>query len=370
MIPVTQTPLLVFFNLLLLTMIVLLMRKAIIFPYHVSQVNRRLAIILSIIFVLFSFWGSDWFHYLEAYSNLLSGYSGHMEDVYMAIAQDFSFGYISFRFVIWGVGFILFYILAKRLSVSTDLILFFFLSLWLIWFSYARVSLVMSLAYLGASLLYKPCRSKLFSVILGILLISSSFLFHKTAIFAIVVVVLAVIAGFLKKKTFAFIVPLLVLVGPYFISSFFLDFMAMDTSEDGMMDLSVKYGQYYLDGDTGTFGVGTILQRFFEVTPYYLLAMLSYMTLLKRDVERDVAVNMRMVIIIVLIASALSFDYGLNTSVLYIRFMRFAFIPSSIVLAYMWSNNEYRRWTRTTFYIAGFGVLYSILYSLYCNIVG
>lgn len=368
--PVIQSPILVGFNLFLFVIIVLLMRRAMRYPYRVKLINRRFAILLSLVFVLFSFWGLDWFHYLEAYSDLLRGESGHMEDIYVTIAQKFSFGYISFRFLIWGGGFVLFYILTQRYSLSADLILFFFLSLWLIWFSYARVSLAMILAYLGASLLYKPFSKKILSYIIGLMLISSSLLFHKTATFAVVVIALAILSGIVNKKMFAFIVPILVLVGPYFISSYFLGFMAMDTSEESIMDMSLRYGRYYLDADTYTIGIGALLQRVFEVTPYYILAILSYWTLLKRNVEREVAVNMRMLIIIVIFTTLLSFGYGVNTTVLYIRFMRFAFVPSSIIMAYMWSNNQYRVLTRITYYIALLGAFYSILYSLYCTIVG
>ena len=368
--PVAQSPILVAFNLFLLVCIVLLMRRARFYPFRVNPSFRKMSLFLSIIFVLFSFWGSDWFHYLELYPNLRNGYSTHMEDAYTFIAQRLSVGYISFRFTVWGTGLMLYYLLVKRLSVNTDLALLFFLSIWLIWFSYARVSLAMVLVYLGVSLIYKPFKAKFLSYVIGLILIWASIFFHKTALFAIIIVTISALGGLLNKKLAAFALPVLMFIIPFFISSFLSEFMTLDTSYDeDILDMSVKYGQYYLDEDGIAMGIGGMLQRLLEMSPYYILAITSYITLLRYEVQKDIALFMRVLIIIVFISSLLTLDYGLNTSVLYVRFMRFAFIPSSIVLAYMWSNNIYPKWTKATFYIAISGAFYAVLYSLYCSIM-
>ena len=128
--PIASSPALVSLNLFLLALVYMLMRKATKFPYRLNAFPKNLSIVLSIVFVLFSFWGSDWFHYLDLYPNLLRGEKGHMEDVYVFIAQKLSFGYISFRFLIWGTGLIMYCLMVKRLSIDTDLALFFFLSIW------------------------------------------------------------------------------------------------------------------------------------------------------------------------------------------------------------------------------------------------
>lgn len=367
--PYSQSPIYVAFNLFLLVSIVLLMRRARLFPYKVNRGFRKIALLLSLMFVLFSFWGADWFHYLEIYPNLRNGYSAHMEDVYIFIAQNLSIGYISFRFAIWGIGLMMYYWLVRRLSVNTDLALFFFLSIWLIWFSYARVSLAMVLVYLGVTMIYKPFKYKFLSYIIGVILILSSILFHKTALFAIAIMTIAILCGLFNKRLVAVILPLFVIIIPFFISSFLSEFMTLDSYDDGILDVSVRYGQYYLDEDYSVMGLGAMLQRLLEMTPYYLLAITSYVILLRYNVEKDVALFMRMLIIIVLISSLLSIDYGLNTSVLYVRFMRFAFIPASIVLAYMWSNKIYFKLTKFIFYIAITGSFYAVIYSLYCSIL-
>lgn len=368
--PVTQTPLLVTFNLFLLVIIYMLMRRVLYYPYRVGKSNRQLAMFFALVFVLFSFWGSDWFHYLEDFPSLQNGDSRHMEDVYVFIAQKLSVGYISFRLVVWGTSLLMLYILIRRLSVNTDLALFFFLCIWLIWFSYARVSLAMVLVYLGASLLYKPFTPRVISYLSGGALLVVSIFFHKTAVFAIIIVLISLLGGVLNKRLFAILLLVFMCLASLFLSSFLMDFLTLDYSDGEVLSNSIKYGQLYLTDTDGVSGIGAKLQRLLELLPYYSLAVICYMTLLKHEVDSDIAINMRALIFIVLISFLLSFDYGLNTSVISIRFIRFAFIPSSVILAYIWKNKLYVKMTRMVYSIALLGTVYAITYSLYCSIVG
>lgn len=367
--PAIQTPLLVSCNLFLLVAIMLLMRSAKRYPYRVNVSYRRQSILLSVVFVLFAFWGADWFHYQDVYAGLRNGESGHIEHVYMIVAQKLSIGYISFRMMIWGTGLLMYCLLIRRLPVNPDAALMFFLSIWLIWFSYARVSVAMAMVFLGASLLYRPSGHRLLSYVLGLILMASSVFFHKTAIFALLVVAVSMMAGLLDRKVFAVAVPILFIAGRYLMPSVLAGFMAMDGYGDGMMSGSLAYGQKYMEGEAAESGLGSWLQRLLEMLPYYLLAISSYVVLLKHDVEKDIAVNMRMIIMIVMTSSLLLFDYGVNTSVMYVRFMRFSFIPSSIVLAYLWCNGILKGMTGYTYLIALAGTFYSVIYSLYCTIV-
>ena len=119
MLPIKQTPLLVFFNLLLLIAMFLLMRTALIKPYKVPLLHKKWSIFLMFVFVLFAFWGSDWFHYLEVYPSLLYDDQSHIEAVYSWIAQNLSFGYISFRFIIWGSSLIVLFAIFLLVSMYT-----------------------------------------------------------------------------------------------------------------------------------------------------------------------------------------------------------------------------------------------------------
>ena len=371
--PTASSAELVLFNLVLLFAIFTLQRKALKHPFCVAKSNRFTAVFLMFIFVLFSFWGADWFHYKEGYSDLCNGYSGHMENIYVWIAQNLSIGYLSFRFAVWGTGLILLLMTIKRLPLKQDLVLLFWGSFWMIWFSYARVSLGLALCFWGLSVLYNPYRLKILSYILAITAISCSFVFHKSIFVLLFAVLLTFLSFRLNRKLFIvivfFAIPLLVSLIKAGITTLFL--FDVDASE-GSIEQSISSGQYYLGAgqEAGIKGIGQRLATFLGAIPNYLLLVQSLRMSFKKNVDnvpKSIQVFIRLFVILVLIASLFLFDFGIDTSVLFIRFIRFAAFPCAILLAYFWENRRYPKLTRWTFYLAALSTLYSVSYSLYLN---
>ena len=366
-----QTPFLVAINLFMLILNYLTMSSAIRYPYKVSLRQRRFSFILVILFCLFSFWGADWFHYAEKYTLMVEDYQTTIESVYYFIAKHLSPNYLAFRAVIWGGGLLLLFFTLKRLNINLDVFLLVFGSIWIIYFSYARVSLAMSVLFYGSSFLIKPIhKNHILSYILGIVLAFVSVFFHKTALWGVGIVLLSVLTNRLGKKAVLFSVflfPLLV----FFTRSILIDFMASGfDAEEGLIESYASFGQTYLDRASVERGLGSTLQRVFEVVPLYLLA---FMTLGKGDNSRSGAMSFekrffyRVLFYCVLLSSVFLFDSGMNTRVVYIRFIRFAFIPASIVLSDLIEQNQSIRYTRFLFYSAFFGSLYTILYMAYCS---
>lgn len=361
----------VFMNLMIILVLYFTTKKSLVYPYKISQPKRNFAILLLFVFVVFAFWGTDWFHYLEIYPTLLDGYSGiHIEEVYVWIAQNLSVGYLTFRFVIWGVAVCLFLLTIKRLSINRDIALCVFGAFALIWFSYARVSLAMVMVYYGVTLLYKPYRFKFLSKVLGISFMLCSLFFHKSAAFALFVALVAYIAEKINRKLFITLIICVIPVMVIIMKSFLSDFMQMDSAGgETMLGQTVAAGQGYMNADKGqASGPGAILQRCLERTPYYLIAWLALKIQGKRILEKvpnDLVFFIRFQFLIVLIASVFLVDFGLNTSTLYGRFLRFGAIPSVIVLAYFWQHRYFPKLTKWTFRIAFAGTLYAVTYSLY-----
>ena len=81
-------------------------------------------ILTALVFCLFSFWGTDWFHYAEMYFNILyvSGFNTSLESVYTLIAA-ISPNYLVFRAIIWGSALYLLCLLFRHVSVRGDLLL-------------------------------------------------------------------------------------------------------------------------------------------------------------------------------------------------------------------------------------------------------
>ena len=372
-IPTEQTASLVFFCLCLLLLMYSLMKKCLRPPYIVTPSIRRITILLMFVFILFSFWDTDWFAYQSSFEHLKNGYPGHMEEVYVWIAQNLSPNYIMFRFVVWGGSLCLLLHMFKRLSIPTNLAIFFFCSIYIIWFSYARVSVAMVLVYYGLTVLYKPYKIKLLSILIGISAIGCAYFFHKSALFGIVAVLLTLVATKFEKKTFLFLLvcyPILVLL----IQSYIGDFLMVDmNSEEGGFAENMAAGQRYMEKESHDSGWGAIIQRFLERIPHFLLAYISFQFMKSKfynNVPNDIKVFIRLQFIIVLLSSLFMFDLGVNTSTIFTRFVRFAFIPSCIILTYFYSTRFKFKYTQIAYYLAFMGTIYAVVYSMYNAYVG
>lgn len=368
LLPTEQTVPLVFFSLCLLLLMYALMKKSLRPPHTVDHSIRRITILLMFVFILFSFWDMDWFSYQGSYEYLKGGFSGHMEEIYVWIAQNLSPNYIMFRLVVWGGSLCLLLHMFKRLSIPTNLAFFFFCSIYIIWFSYARVSAAMVLVYYGLTVLYKPYKSKLISILLGLSAIGCAFFFHKSALFGILTALLTLFVTKFEKKTFLFLLlcyPILVLL----IQSYIGDFLMVDVnSEEGEFAKNMAAGQRYMGKESHDSGWGVIIQRFLERIPHFLLAFISFLFMRSKfynDAPNDIKAFIRLQIFIVILSSLFMFDLGVNTNVLFSRFLRFAVIPSCIVLTYFFSIRYKFKYTQITYYIAFMGTLYAVVYSMY-----
>lgn len=366
---------LVVLNLALLFAIFLFQRRALWSPYSIPQSRRLVSIILIFIFVLFSFWGEDWFHYYEAYPDLCQGYRGHMEEVYVWIAQHLSVGYLSFRFAVWGTGLILLLLTIERLPLKKDLIILFFGSLWIIWFSYARVSIGLALCFWGLAVLYNPYRFRLLSRALAVAAISVSFYFHKSVFVLIIAIVLTIMSLRLKKQLFFILlfvsVPLII----YFIRNNIATFFLLDAdANEGGFGQSIYFGQQYLESGQSSGrvrGIGELSATVIGSIPYYMLLVQSVLLTVKRVYNNEPRVLqsfIRLFILIILIASFFLLNIGISSMVLYVRFLRFAAFPCAVLLAYYWEKKFYPGLTKWTLYMAALSTLYSVSYSLYLNI--
>lgn len=370
---IQQTPLMVFFNLCVLVMIFLLMKKSLKYPYVVNNINRNVSIFLIFIFILYSFWGRDWFHYWRLYPKLLDGDSWHMEEIYVWIAQNLSWSYVSFRFFVWGVGFILFLVFINRISISKDLAILMFGCIWLIWFSFGRVSLSMVLCFLGIVLFYKPYKVKFFSYLLGLALIIISLFCHKSAFFVIGIAFLSFLFGRVNRKIFImlsiFFVGILFFALKNIIPELILEESENSDAYGGMILYSA---QRYMEREIGQSGIGALLAKLLERLPYYLIALQCCRVFLRKD-YKNIPIEIRFFFqsqfLIVIISSVFLFNFGVNLSTIYSRFMHFSLIPNVVVLAFLWRYKIFFKMTKFIFVLAFIGTMYVVLYTLYCSFV-
>lgn len=395
-------PILVFSNLVMVAFLLLLGRKGLSEPYTFRPWRRYLMILISFVFCLFSFWGTDWFHYAEMYFNILyvSGFNTSLESVYTIIAA-ISPNYLVFRAIIWGGALYLLCLLFKHVSVRGDLLFVFFCVLWLIDFSYGRIGLAYAMMYLGGSILMKPVKGKmLLSLMLGGVLLLLSLFFHKTAFFGVALVVLALFPRLLNKRTFVLVMimyPFVLLL----VQLLLMQFMdtAVDSSEHSS---SSTVGQAYLSEDTREIGPAYLLYLFLRYIPYYMVAWVAYKVnayqpedleeseiqdnpkvqdnpgtsddapqpVMPREVPSEVRFFSRLTVYGVLVSTIFLFDLGANTFTLYMRFLMYGFIPACVVMGWAWQYKFRPRMVKLTFLVGMAGTFYALLYSFYVSYLG
>ena len=390
-------PILVFSNLLMIAFLLLLSKKAWREPYTFRPWRRYLVILTLFVSCLFSFWGTDWFHYAEMYFNILyvNDANTSLESVYGLIAAV-SPNYLVFRAIIWGGALYLLCLMFKHVSVRGDLLLAIFGAIWLIDFGYGRVVLAYTMMYLGASILMKPVKDKmLLSLMLGGALLLLSLFFHKTAFFGVALIVLSLFPRLLNKRTFVLVMimyPFVLLLVQLLLMQF------MDTAVDAREhNSSSTAGQAYLNEDTREIGPAYLLYLILRYVPYYMVAWIAYKINVYQpsleapespeipedpedpnnpdsselpEAPSEVRFFSRLTVYCVLISTIFLFDLGANTFTLYLRFLMYAFVPACVVLAWAWQNKFYPRLTKMTFLIGLAGTAYALLYSFYVSYLG
>lgn len=363
-----QTPILVAFDLLLIGLIFLLLYPTFKKDTVPPQWQVFTAITCIVIFTIFSFWGSDWFHYQEDFRKIktYANIRTHIEPVYIFIIKQLCPHYFVFRAIVWGSGLLLMSLTLRRLHLKSPLAWFFFGTLFLPLYAYARVSLAIAMVVYGAVLIDRPFENhKYLSYTLGVAIIASSFFFHKSAIVGIAALAFSFIARDPKSYTwllYALGFLLCVFLSKYIIESF------LNTSIQAE-DEFAKSGQSYLGRthSSAEHGIGALIYMCLERLPYYLTALLSYKILKEFQVAQGVHILLKFQLFITLFASLFFFDTGANTSIFYGRVLRFMLIPASIILCYAYEYKLYPKLVLSIFSIGFAHTIYAISYSLYIS---
>ena len=242
----------------------------------------------------------------------------------------------------------------------------------LIWFSYGRVSVAMALIFYGLTI-YSNEHSILLKKIIGIALIASAYYFHKSAGFGIGTAALAIVCSRLSPKKSLWLILLLFPVFLLALRLNLVDAMNSLTSRDDLMGEYMAAGQINMEGGT-TSGTGLTTAFFLQLlekVPYYVAAYIGAQLLMKRneyELNNNVLIPSFCCVLVVVFSSLFFFDIGVNTAVIYTRFLRFSILPMVVPVAYCMQKNIYTKETKYFLYFATTSMFLQVLYSLYCKI--
>jgi hypothetical protein len=365
---------------ILLYIAILLVMRTVWIKDTYSTGKAKMGLFLFLLFCIFPFFGGDYFAYrslFEIKKELLAGVRNtHIEPVYLTIMQYCFDSYEIFRLIVWGGAIYMMYLMASKLNIDRYKYLAFFSCAYITRFCYARVSLAMAIMFFGLSLFLfssnnRNVLTKCFVKVLGIVILMSSYYFHKSALFGVGICILSCL--FVKQNKFLIILGIILI--PIFI--LLLDSMllyiedANISSNDGLINYSAAQS-YMSSTSSHSRGIGGLISVILERIPYYLTAWLVIKSIFDdkyRTFPDSIRVFANASLFIPTVATLMLLISQVNTHTLYYRFMGFSIIPSAVYLTYLYKRGIYPKSVRFAFNIGIFYSIYFLVYILYQDLL-
>lgn len=318
-------------------------------------------IFLIFLICLFPFQAKDYYHYMEALSSIRMGYGTNLEDFYIRVADFVDYNYFVFRFIVWGGAILLFYLAIVVLNLPPRTTLTFLLCVFILRFSYARVSLAMACGIFGYAMLITSRLKDILIIILSLVVIYISTIFHKSAIFWFPVVIASLFdLNRIRLLILLLMYPLLV----YLLQAYGIIYL-LSGEEDSVLRTSA---QYYISSEKKNYGIGSGLRIVLMRAPYYIFLGMFFLSVIKGRYRLLASVERRILNIsfyIVYISTLFAFTFTMNTEVLYYRLLFFAMLPITLSLSIFKTYNLYRNGIFAMVLVGVVSCIYELLYAAY-----
>lgn len=358
----------VIINIIMYAIMILLMRPYYLKPDKDNKSRNVIIFAIFFLFCIFPLYSPDTFAYYTYYLLIKQGnISGvPIEQIYFDIISQID-SFLIFRFIVWGGACACVWFTLKSLKIRIGAFLLFFIGLFILKYSYARAFLSFALIFLGLALCYMDKRV-LISRIMGISIIISACLFHKSAIFGVAIALLTIIIPSLNKsivKSLLLLYPFLIILAKVIISNFF------ETGFDEN-DLAQSTAQHYLKADIRELGIGKMIENLLTRYSFYA-AVYLYIVMVFKDSFKQLPLKIQKFatagFLIIYLSSVFIFDLGYNTQVYYYRLLHFSIIPISVFFGYLFQCRYRFSFIKTTWKIGFIGCVYSFLYTLYNSLM-
>lgn len=336
-------------------------------PFTVPLKHYHLFFILGIlIYCLFDKASGDYFHYEEIIEEMsVLNSAGHLEPVYLFFARTVDFNYFLFRLIVWG-GSLFFWVKCVRLvQLREDVVYSMFILFTLTIFSYARVSLAITIFLFGYILLItssqRTRRNKIFIRVLGLALIIVSTFFHKS----VFVLILLTPFSFIRLSRKWIIIS--VILFPIFV-------YAVNLFADKLLLANLDFaGANYLHKEKLEDGLGGMLNKvLLNIGLTLLFIRLIYFFSFKKNLFIPKYINRlySLSYMIFYLASVLSF-LSIGSSAISYRVKNMAFFPLIFVITYYVTNLEKKKiYPFLSILFVFISDVYYLLYMLYWKYIG
>lgn len=360
----------VLINLLMLLLAVQFSRQALKTPYIIKPKQKIMSIILILFIYLFSFYALDYLGYMIMVEN----YSSHFEDIYLDIIDMVSGDYLLFRLIVFGSAYLLTLFAFKRLDKEFDLTFLVFVMTSVTVLAYGRFTLALALSFWGYSFIVKTFRPRILSIAMGIALMIFSLRFHNSVLILMPLYAASLLLRNINRTTVSFVI-LIVIATAILYSLFGESILSSITSSESLEEYEANRavgtgGGGILSG----IGMGELIHRLLQYSPYYLSFILYFIVVAKHDF-RNWSISIRLVsslfAVIMIMATLLSIRVGsMNTNLLFYRTLYYSSLAMCLFLSYCYKNNIRQKFVKTIIIIAFVSQVYEISYYSYLAFLG
>lgn len=354
----SATTLEVLFNIILYGVLLYLSHVAL----RKGKCQTKLLLITGIIlFCAFSFWGADYFHYLEIYSGYrTSKETFHVESIYYNLIL-FAPSYLVYRLIIWGGAFSALWVSKSKMLISNATFLFFFVLVYLLRFSYARASLAMAILFLGYVLINND-KNRLISLFFGMSFIAISFLFHRSIVLAMAGLVFSF---FIRNRITAIIAICILPLVFYVTNNVLYDYIVLNSLIENEDTLSAFNLYTQTDGEVIVGGLGERVGKFLEEFPVYLTFFILFYQIVIKKIDNTH-------ITVVLFSSFMGMLYVATafyfiTPIIYRRVLFLTMLPLAFLLARIYPLIKGKKYYKYIVYSFIISQSYCLIYSFYCT---
>lgn len=363
-----------FFDILFFLMLFLYSKKSL--KRCIPQRRIYICLLIILLFCIFNFCSGDFYHYYKTIQDLSKTHinisewelGDHLEVPYLLTSKFVNYHYYAFRIIIWGGALILSYLTAKRMNVDRGLWVFCFVAFTLSLFAYARVSLAMALSFYGMSLIVNPSAKNnspsLLSVtrFVGIFLVVSSILFHKSAVIMLIIAPLSLLK--INKKVLIITVIAFPVV-TWLVNHHFFDYINLISGTNNIVDLNaVSYYSTYYENERG---LGSLLSYGLNLSKFYALLILIVFVVLGKQYKElpyHIAVFFNAAFWIIVLSSVFA-TADLSSEVLFYRLLYYSIIPAPIILSFVKRYLNVQKLFYTVISLAFMQAVYMLLYAFY-----
>lgn len=309
------------------------------YPIYANNGKAGVFALLITFFAVTACYTGDFFGYknlVEIYEVSMQDF--HLEPIYQFIIVLVNNNYVLFRTIVWGGAVLCIVRTSQILNINVLLTLYIVFLLFTTQFCYARATLAMAVYFWGLSIFLTGRESRrLVFIIFGLVLLMSSYLFHKSMLVVVALTIFCFIP-ITKKTIVPILLGLLILsIGIDTLTSSFQDaLMSMgDTQLSGKIEQSRELNEGRQSVNATYFGWIFLIWGY---VPFYLTFIMVAIEMLKNKKYKISIVGLFRVTFAIVAMSTMLLFFSAQSITYFYRYLYMSFIPLSILTVYLVTN--------------------------------